>query len=170
MYWIQQMVVVLLIASAFTGGYGVALAQQQSKENFVVEQAKNLKAGLFGSEDVPSPKDRVQEDKIHVFPNQVLLDIRGAQWSRFTDTNSMDPVIDSGSNAIQVIPQSSDDIQVGDIISYDSEYGTIIHRVIETGKDKEGWYATAKGDNNPSPDPFKIRFKQIKRVVVGIIY
>lgn len=169
MDWLKQLLVLLFIASAFTAGYGVALAQQQ-KENFVVEQAKNLKAGLFSSDDVPSPKDRVPENKIHVFPNQVLLDIKGAQWSRFTDTNSMDPVIDSGSNAIQVIPQSTDDIQAGDIISYDSEYGTIIHRVIETGKDNEGWYATAKGDNNPSADPFKIRFSQIKRVVVGIVY
>ncbi|MBI4016126.1 MAG: signal peptidase I [Candidatus Aenigmarchaeota archaeon] len=170
MYWIQQFVIVILIASAFTAGYGVALAQQQSRESFVVEQAKNLKSGLFGSEDVPSPKDRVPEDRIHVFPNQVLLDIRGAQWSRFTDTNSMDPVIDNGSNAIQIIPQSADDIQVGDIISYDSEYGTIIHRVAEVGNDKNGWYAIAKGDNNPTADPFKIRFSQIKRVVVGIVY
>ena len=170
MNWIAQLVVVLVIASAFTAGYGVAIAQQQSKENFVVEQAKNLKAGLFGSDDVPSPKDRVPEEKIHVFPNQVLLDIRGAQWSRFTDTNSMDPVIDSGSNAIQIIPQSPEDIQVGDIISYDSEYGTIIHRVTELGKDKDGWYAVAKGDNNPAADPFRIRFQQIKRVVVGIVY
>ena len=170
MDWLKQLLVLLVIASAFTGGYGIALAQQQSKENFVVEQAKNVKAGLFGSEDVPSPKDRVAEDKIHVFPNQVLLDIRGAQWSWFTDTNSMDPVIDNGSNAIQVIPQSPDEIQVGDIISYDSEYGTIIHRVIETGKDKDGWYAIAKGDNNPAQDPYKIRFSQIKRLVVAIVY
>ncbi len=167
---VKHLIAMFLFGIAFSLGYSTAAFQQDSASGFVVEQAKSLKAGLFGSQDVPSPKDRVPEDKIHVFPNQVLLDVKGAQWSRFTDTNSMDPVIDKGSNAIQVIPQSADDIQVGDIISYDSEYGTIIHRVIETGKDKDGWYATAKGDNNPAADPFKIRFSQIKRVVVGIIY
>ncbi|MEM4397868.1 MAG: hypothetical protein QW757_04570 [Candidatus Woesearchaeota archaeon] len=84
----------------------------------------------------------------------------------------MDPVIDVGANAIQVIPKTEADIHVGDIISYVSDYadGIIIHRVIEIGYDEKGWYAIAKGDNNQRNDPGKIRFNQIKRVVVAIIY
>ncbi|MBI4147926.1 hypothetical protein HY490_01415 [Candidatus Woesearchaeota archaeon] len=169
MSWAYLTLLVVLLSSMFTTGYAVALLQQQV-DGGVVEQAQNLRSGLLGSPDVPSPKDRVPEDRIHVFPNQVLIDIRGAQWSKFTDTNSMDPVIDREANALQIVPAAPEEIQAGDIISYESDYGTIIHRVIETGKDKDGWYARAKGDNNPSADPDKIRFAQIKRVVVGIIY
>ena len=84
----------------------------------------------------------------------------------------MDPVLDIGHNAIQIIPKSEDEIKVGDIISYKSEQieGNVIHRVINIGEDNEGWYATLKGDNLRSPDPGKVRFSQVRRIVIGIIY
>ena len=84
----------------------------------------------------------------------------------------MDPVFDKGHNTIAVVPQSPDEIQIGDIISYFNEdlNGIVIHRVIETGQDENGWYAIVKGDNNPTPDPGKVRFAQIKRVVIAIVY
>jgi len=84
----------------------------------------------------------------------------------------MDPVLDEKANAIEIIPKSNNNIHVGDIISYKSDYadGTIIHRVIRIGNDEKGWYCIVKGDNNQSPDPGKIRFNQIKRVLVAIIY
>ena len=83
----------------------------------------------------------------------------------------MAPVFDAGSNVIQIIPQSSDDIKVGDIVSYAWDNGsTIIHRVIEIGSDDKGWFAVLKGDNNPAPDPEKVRFEQIRRVAVAIVY
>ena len=67
----------------------------------------------------------------------------------------MDPVLDNGTNAIEVVPQSFDEIGTGDIISYEMESinGTIIHRVIEIGFDSEGWYAITKGDNLEFQDP-----------------
>lgn len=127
-------------------------------------------ADIFNPEK-PSPYDRIKEDQIHVYPDKVLLDIKNVQWAKFTDTNSMDPVIDEGSNALQIIPKTEAEIYVGDIISYDSDYsyGIVIHRVVRIGDDGE-WYAIAKGDNNPAIDPGKIRFDQIKKVVIGIIY
>ena len=82
----------------------------------------------------------------------------------------MDPVLDSTSHAIQIIPKIPEDVHVGDIASYSTDNGTIIHRVIETGYDSEGWYALFKGDNNPVKDPDKVRFKNIRRIVVAIIY
>lgn len=119
-----------------------------------------------------SPSDWIKEDQIKVYNDRVIIDLKDAEWASFTDTNSMDPVLDETANAIEIIPKSADDIHVGDIISYKSDYadGTIIHRVIKIGSDEEGWYYIVKGDNNQSPDPGKIRFKQIKRVVVAIIY
>jgi len=120
----------------------------------------------------PSPADRIKEDQIRVGNEDVVINIKGAEWASFTDTNSMDPIIDSEAHAIEVIPQSEDEIQVGDIVAYSSEYaeGSIIHRVAYKGKDENGTYFVMKGDNNPSSDPGKVRFSQIKRVVVAIIY
>jgi len=124
------------------------------------------------SKERTSPGDRITEDQIHVYSDTVILEIKNPEWSTFTDTNSMDPVIDQGANAIHVVPESSDEIQVGDIVAYESVYstGTIIHRVIEIGEDDDGVYYILKGDNNPMPDPGKVRFDQIKRVLVAIIY
>lgn len=119
-----------------------------------------------------SPNDWIKENQILVYNNQVILNLKNAEWSKFTDTHSMEPVLSSRANAIQIRPKSADEIVVGDIISYESEYaeGIIIHRVIEKGIDDKGTYFIAKGDNNPSPDPGKIRFHQIKRVLVAIVY
>jgi hypothetical protein len=38
------------------------------------------------------------------------------------------------------------------------------------GYDKEGWYAVTKGDNTGMNDPDKVRFEQIKFVLVGVLY
>ena len=86
------------------------------------------------------------------------------------DTNSMDPVLDEDSNAIQIRPTSPSQIQVGDIISYSSPYGIIIHRIVEVGSDDSGWYARVRGDNNAYSDPEKGRFEQVKSVLVAVIY
>ena len=119
-----------------------------------------------------SPGDWIKEDQIKVYNDKVIINLKDAEWASFTNTNSMDPVLDEKANAIEIMPKSSDNIHVGDIISYKSDYtdGTIIHRVIKISKDDNGWYCIVKGDNNQSPDPGKIRFNQIKRVLVAIIY
>lgn len=122
--------------------------------------------------EIASPMDRISEDQILVTNEKVVINLKGAEWASFTDTNSMDPVIDAGAHAIEIIPVSASQIQVGDIVAYESEYaeGTIIHRVVYKGEDEKGIYFVLKGDNNPISDPGKIRFDQIKRVVVAIIY
>jgi len=118
-----------------------------------------------------SPFDRVKEDQIEVYGDKIVINLKDAEWAKFTDTNSMDPVIDTGANAIEVKPTSEKDIYVGDIISYDDGNGNvIIHRVIETGTDNSGWYAITKGDNAPEADLGKVRFSQVERVVTVIIY
>ena len=120
----------------------------------------------------PSPSDIIKEQDIHVYNNKVIIDVDDPQWAKFTDTNSMDPVFDKGANAIQIVPTKAEQIQVGDIISFEAgfESGTIIHRVIEIEEDEDGWYARTKGDNNPVRDPGKVRFKQVKKMLVAIIY
>jgi len=65
-----------------------------------------------------SPQDRIKDWQIEVYQNRVVINIDDAQWAAFADTNSMDPVLDKGANAIQIVPKSEDDIKVGDIVSY----------------------------------------------------
>lgn len=124
------------------------------------------------TDEIPSPNDWINENQILVYNSQVVLDLKNAEWATFTDTHSMEPVLSSRANAIEVRPKTADDIKVGDIVSYKSEYaeGTIIHRVIEKNEDEQGVYFILKGDNNPTQDPGKIRFEQIQRVVVAIVY
>lgn len=82
----------------------------------------------------------------------------------------MDPLIDEDSNAIEILPNSAEEINVGDVISYQTAYGVIIHRVIEKSEDQEGIYYIMKGDNSPFKDLQKVRFEDVKGVVVAIIY
>ncbi|MFW6449684.1 MAG: hypothetical protein ACOCZ6_01405 [Nanoarchaeota archaeon] len=122
--------------------------------------------------EVASPMDRIPEDQINVHDDRVVIKLNNPEWSSFTDTNSMDPVLDKGANGIHIIPEKPSDINVGDIVAYESEYseGTIIHRVVKVGSDEEGAYYKLKGDNSAKEDPGKIRFKQIKRVLVAVVY
>jgi len=141
--------------------------------NLNTESPSNLNiAGDNRTDEVASPSKWITEKQIGVYSQKVILDVEDPQWAMFTDTHSMEPVISSRSYAIEVVPKSADEINVGDIISYNSKYadGTIIHRVIEKGTDSEGTYFILKGDNNPTSDPGRIRFDQVQRVVVAIIY
>jgi len=118
-----------------------------------------------------SPADHIKEDQIRVEGDKVIITIKNAKLARFADTNSMDPLLDAESNAIQIVPQSPEDIHLGDIISYNSKGGDIIiHRVVEISEDEEGIFYITKGDNNPRPDNELIRFWQVRRITVGIIY
>ena len=104
-------------------------------------------------------------------PDGVFIRLNNPQWAILADTNSMDPVFDAGSHLIQAFPTSAADIQVGDIVSYESPLNfVIVHRVIEIGNDDNGWYAIMKGDNNPRADPWKIRFDWVRRVTVMVVY
>jgi hypothetical protein len=128
----------------------------------------------IGGRERPSPSDRLTMDDVRVTSTRVTIDAprgRVFETAIFTNTNSMDPLIDEGTQAIQIVPLTPDEIRVGDIISYDAgQYGIIIHRVTQIGQDGQGWYAIVQGDNNPNPDPVKVRFNMVRRVLVGVLY
>jgi len=117
-----------------------------------------------------SPANHISEQDIQLYNDEVVIKLDNPQWASFAPTHSMDPVFDVGNHAIQVVPQSPDDISVGDIVSYKYNNEIIIHRVIEKGVDGQGTYFILKGDNNPTPDPDKVRFDQITRLTVAVIY
>lgn len=121
----------------------------------------------------PSPHDWVSQFDIHVERNRFWVAAPQGyelQWNVLADTNSMDPLLDESANAIQIVPQDARDIHIGDVISYETEFGIIIHRVVNIGQDENGWYAITRGDNVPIADPVRVRFSQIRRVLIAIVY
>ena len=127
---------------------------------------------IFNAKEQLSPEDHIKEKDIHVYDDRVVIDIVNPFWASFTDTNSMDPIIDEHANSIQIIPKNLEEVHLGDIISYKSDFssGVIIHRVVFIGQDEEGTYYYLKGDNNIMRDPGRVRFNQLRRITVGIIY
>ena len=131
---------------------------------------KNLPASVLGGLDKSSPSDWVNENQIKVYKDKIVLDISDATWASFANTKSMDPVFDADANAIEILPEDPQSINVGDVISYRTSYGTLIHRVVEKGVDEQGVYYYVKADNSSLRDPFKVRYSDVKGVVVAIIY
>ncbi len=119
-----------------------------------------------------APGDHITEDQILVYKDKVVLDVEDVRWARFTPTGSMKPLISDKANTIERIPENPESLNVGDVISYRSEFaeGLIIHRIIEIGQDQNGWYCIVKGDSLDKEDPGKIRFNQITGVVIAVIY
>ena len=164
----------ILFSYGITDNYaiGIQMPEVHIDDNFKLNTPKTEFVFSTKPKEKPSPQDWISEDQIHVTNKEIRIDLQNAEWARFTDTNSMDHVFDAGSNAIEIVPSHSAEIQEGDIVSYYSPAAgaTIVHRVVETGYDDQGWYAFFKGDNINSRDPEKVRFKQIRRIVVAIIY
>ena len=124
---------------------------------------------LFGiTVDIPDPKDRLKLNQIKVKKDKVVIDQKNVMISSIANTESMNPVIDQGHNALFVEAKKKDLIE-GDIISFERNGMHIMHRIITIGKDKEGWYCITKGDNNLYSDG-KVRFEKIKKVLIGILY
>lgn len=125
-----------------------------------------------GNVEKSSPQNRILEDQIIVRDGRVIINLDGATWSSYADTNSMDPILDSEANGIELPVQSPEELHAGDIISFADPYGRglVVHRIIAIGEDDQGWFARTRGDNNITNDPYKIRFDQIHGVLVGILY
>lgn len=116
-----------------------------------------------------APEDFVKENQIQIYDDKVVINVKGASLSRYAATGSMKPILDENSNGIRIVPKSEDEINIGDIVTYQSGDSLIVHRVVEKGADSEGIYFIPKGDNNTVSDG-KIRFKDIKYVTIAIIW
>ena len=135
-------------------------------EKIVVKEKK------LNGEEKEGPGDRIKDSDVQVFNNNIRIDIKNAKSRKFIDSNSMDPLIDEGTTTLEIKPKFASDIKVGDIIAYDVDgYDfAFVHRVVEIGKDNDGVYFITKGDNFYKEDPNKLRFSDIKGIVVGILY
>jgi len=125
--------------------------------------------GLSLVSGAEAPGDWIKDSQIHVYENAVVIDIKNAGISRYAPTGSMKPILDENSNGIRIVPENPKQIKIGDIITFEQDGELIVHRVIDIGTDEQGVYFITKGDNNNVTDG-KIRFKDVRYVVVGIIW
>jgi len=114
-----------------------------------------------------SPGDWIKISQIQVTGDSILINIPNASISSYAPTGSMKPTFDQGSNGIRIKPDSPEQIELGDIVTFGDE--SIVHRVVEKGMDEEGYWFITKGDNNQVSDE-QIRFKDIKYVTIGVLY
>ena len=121
------------------------------------------------SNSLESPSDHIKVDDLHVFKDRAVIDKANLMWATIKDTHSMEPVLNSNSISLELLPQLPSDIELGDIISYKAGSIVLIHRVVDIGNDGD-WFAVTKGDNNKEVDDGKVRFSDIKGVVVGVLY
>ena len=122
--------------------------------------------------DQISPSDTIQESQIIISEDGVYINIENATWVSYSNTNSMDPVLDSTANGIEIPVTASTTLEVGDIVSYEAKWNQTLvsHRIVEISEDEEGVYYILKGDNNSTQDSNKVRFEQIKYKLIAIIY
>ncbi len=155
-------VFVLLFAAGFFASDVISYAASFDK----------VKPFSLSSNEVESPFDHIKEEDIDVLMDKVIINVEKPTWARFADTNSMDPIIDKGANSIEIKPLDKEDVHIGDIVSYRATFteGVVIHRVVDIKEDEKGLYYIMKGDNNENEDPEKVRFEQIKGVVVAVVY
>ncbi|MFH1801823.1 MAG: S26 family signal peptidase [archaeon] len=118
---------------------------------------------------VDMPSDFVDDEKIFIYGDRVEIKIEGAQLSTYDSTGSMLPTLGEGVNGISVRPESSDEIDVGDIVSFRAGDRLIVHRVVQKGADERGIFFVTKGDNSLADDG-KLRFEEIERVLVALVY
>lgn len=168
---LRSIIAGLLIALVFAAGW-LSANLYTSMSLGDAEKPFSINTLFTGNLERYSPDNHIKEENIHVYDDRIIIDLAGASWSSFTDTNSMDPLIDKEANGIEVKPKSPRELKEGDVIAFKTPYapGIIIHRIVDIGQDRKGWYAKTKGDNNPSIDPGKVRFDDITGVLVGVIY
>lgn len=85
-------------------------------------------------------------------------------------TGSMEKELYVGDIAI-IKKCNANDVNVGDIIEYQMDGYTVVHRIVEKKQTKGEYYFITKGDNNNKPDSDEVREDQlIGKVVFKIKY
>ena len=155
---------IIIAFAIFSLGFFSALAL-----NFSFSSSLEHPLSFFSTSELRAPSDFIKEEDISIYKDRIVIELDNASISKYAPTGSMLPLFDKDSNGIRLAPKSEDDINLGDIITFEKDSNLIVHRVIEKNQDSEGVYFITKGDNNDYTDE-KIRFKDIKYITIGILY
>ena len=132
--------------------------------------------------DTPFPQDWINENEIDIFKNlthknYILRNLKNPYdnnkymlFPSIDDTYSMSPAYGDGCTFIIKQDVTIKDIEVGDVVAYQSDKGNILHRVVS----KYDTHLITKGDNNNFDDlrlfGFFVTNENIIGVLVGVIY
>jgi len=155
---------VILVFAIFAVGFLSALAF-----NSYLMGSVESPFGYSSSSEIKAPSDSIKESQISITKDKIIIDVANASLSAYAPTGSMVPLFNEGANGIRIVPQSEDEISVGDIVTYKKDSILIVHRVVQKGIDTEGTYFITQGDSNDYADE-KIRFSDIKYKTIGILY
>lgn len=125
---------------------------------------------IFETNNAKTPSDFVKEEQIFSDSERVIIDLNNSVLNRYSDSESMFPLLNKNSTGIGFRPENETEINEGDIISFWNNEKLIVHRVVKKDFDEKGVYFITKGDNNINDDKTKTRFSDINSVLVGIIY
>ena len=122
------------------------------------------------------PSHKINAENIIINPNYVIINEKNLCKVEILKINSgsMLPTITQDSIVLCKIPKQ-EELVVGDIVYYEKDgcvtnYNKVLHRIIKTNNDEKGIYYITKGDANIQSDLCKLRFNDIKAVIVGVIY
>jgi len=157
-----KILIACAIALAFLTGFLANFALP-----FYIDKENPFLLGFSGTKEQPG--NWISQDKIQILEDKVIINIKDAVISEYADTGSMLPTLGENANGIKIKPENPEQINIGDIISFQQGNLLIVHRVIDKGKDANGWYFITKGDNNQETDG-KVYFSDVKYVTVALIY
>lgn len=114
-------------------------------------------------------------DSVATGDGYVTLEFNNTDRDFFYTTSvgtSMYPSMWTDSFQIYMYLQSTDELEIGDVIAYTIS-GTnkgIVHRIVDISEDEQGFYVITKGDNNLFKDDWRIRDFEIQGVLIGVTY
>lgn len=119
-----------------------------------------------------SPKGIFPQSSVVAYADRAVIKESGLTLLKnIADTNSMDPVFDTGHTLIARKEDFHDQLKPGDIVVYHAGYGRyVVHRIIEITTDEQGKSYKLEGDNNNMPDPYLVKDVHIKYLIVGVVY
>ena len=132
--------------------------------NFINNSSNSITGNVILNE----PSNWLSEEDIQITDKQVIININDSSIISYSDVRSMEPYVNRDSMSIILQPEM-DELEIGDVIIFQKNGELITHRIIEIGTDYSGIYYITQGDNNEVSDG-KIRFEEIRGVVVGVLY
>ena len=164
---------ILIILFNFALGIYAGLFVEDFYNTKFTGNIENPEEDILGNIARLAPHNRIGEEDITVFDDRIIIDLkslkgRKTSWSTYADSGSMRPTLGKGCNGLEFVPKTPQEVYEGDIIAFSKNGGLIVHRVIQTGYDTEGWFAITQGDSNEFSDG-KVRFDQTEYITYAII-
>ncbi len=160
---LEKLLFICVLAITFLTG----LLSSYALNSAYINTEKPFLIGFGNNKEQPG--NWVLNENIEIYHDKVILYVNEVSATKYAATGSMLPTLGENATGLRIKPASPEQIQIGDIISFEQDDKVIVHRVIAKGQDLKGYYFITKGDNNQETDG-KIYWEQVRYVTIGLIY